>query len=514
MFSSFGASSRVLAVGDSAWVTLLDAKREKKTVPCVIMEMEAEGRCVLACPGQHVFSESGEWMLAKSGGQEASPASRAFEVDGVSVTFPRVELKALKLTCPSHVDEKWEKTNGLEHVPSTKLLQKIYWGSGEQSLYTDTEIDQAAQEQELRKELVAVRAELAQARAGGGLPASSSSGVEPPALPGRLTAAQGQLFQADIFGDSENELDEDDSDEDGIAGLMKQMLGAGGLDTAGNGGAAAAATPRAASPARPRDARFGAQGRGGIGGEVGARRQRLASPRRPSQEARLRHSLRPNAGVPGAQVPGGVDPNLLVQMYMLKVLGKLMKDRGGAQDESLDGLKVMKTLGRMRALKRQLRHQPARVIREFEADWASELGGEHKPWTWRDAAQSVRWGKFRSMHRVFVMLGSVQEELEKGQQNLQAEAQCVQCMKAVHQFALTGNWQGAWPYTMLQDPLSQRDHAGTEVEAEAILAMLRTREDLKKRIQTNTKDLAQDEVDTPPEGESVDEKKKGKKKHV
>eukprot|EP00972_Heterocapsa_arctica_P057852 8535354-Heterocapsa_arctica.AAC.1 len=44
------------------------------------------------------------------------------------------------------------------------------------------------------------------------------------------------------------------------------------------------------------------------------------------------------------------------------------------------------------------------------------------------------------MLRVFVMLGQIKEYMEQGQPDL-AEAQVVQWMKEIHQFALDGSWK-------------------------------------------------------------------------
>ena len=93
------------------------------------------------------------------------------------------------------------------------------------------------------------------------------------------------------------------------------------------------------------------------------------------------------------------------------------------------------------------------------------------------------------------MLGEIKFLLERKEHDL-AEAQVTQCMKAVHQFGITGNWKMSWPYTHLPDPCEARSHAGGEEEAEVILASLKTREDLKKKI--HTRDLAGEDEDELP----------------
>jgi len=87
----------------------------------------------------------------------------------------------------------------------------------------------------------------------------------------------------------------------------------------------------------------------------------------------------------------------------------------------------------------------------------------------------------------------------------------VQCMKATHQVALIGNWRTAWPYTMLADPLERRDHAGSAIEAETILGVVKTRDDLKQKIMKGTRDLVSDDEDQH-DGEATSNKSFKKKK--
>ena len=112
---------------------------------------------------------------------------------------------------------------------------------------------------------------------------------------------------------------------------------------------------------------------------------------------------------------------------------------------------------------------------------------------------------------MYVMMGEVKALMEGGEY-LQAEAQLVQLMKATHQFGLTGSWRTAWPYTHLPDPLEKRCHAGTEVEAEAIVGVLKTKHDIRKKVSQATRDLApadeEDEEEQPGKGDKDKKKKK------
>ncbi len=205
----------------------------------------------------------------------------------------------------------------------------------------------------------------------------------------------------------------------------------------------------------------------------------------------------------------------MLQMQMMKMMKEMsvdMRDGAGegADSGELDGMRVMRTLSRMRTLKSQIKDNPRKIIDDYETDWQQEIGGAHKLWTWRDiAVEKIAWGKYRSMLRMYVMMGEVKALMEGGEY-LQAEAQLVQLMKATHQFGLTGSWRTAWPYTHLPDPLEKRCHAGTEVEAEAIVGVLKTKDDIRKKVSQATRDLApadeEDEEEQPGKGDK-DKKK-------
>ena len=139
------------------------------------------------------------------------------------------------------------------------------------------------------------------------------------------------------------------------------------------------------------------------------------------------------------------------------------------------------------AARTALDRNPMEVVRRYELQWATDLGGLEKPWTWLDAAKSINWGKYRWMFRVFVMLGACKRHLEQARgvlpiQGQRCEAQLVQCMKSIHQFGIDGNWAQAWEYTRLPDPAVKRPYAGEEAETEVILSALRTRQDLRRRL--------------------------------
>jgi hypothetical protein len=54
-------------------------------------------------------------------------------------------------------------------------------------------------------------------------------------------------------------------------------------------------------------------------------------------------------------------------------------------------------------------------------------------------------------------------------------------MKSIHQYAADGSWKTAWPLTHMADPFVGDRHGGSEREMEAVLALLRTQEDLARK---------------------------------
>lgn len=190
----------------------------------------------------------------------------------------------------------------------------------------------------------------------------------------------------------------------------------------------------------------------------------------------------PGLGTYVEKAGGKPNVNTLIQLMTLQAMGGMMKklqaQDGG--DEGMEGLKVLKTMSRMRAMKGNVKLRPQRLVDEYEAHWEETLGAEGKPWTWRDVARHIQWGQYTTMLRVFVMLGGIKARMEKGRTQ-EAEALTVQCMKASHQFALDGSWKAAWPLTTLADPVGKVGFGGTEQEMEAVLAWIKTEEDLQKR---------------------------------
>ncbi len=118
------------------------------------------------------------------------------------------------------------------------------------------------------------------------------------------------------------------------------------------------------------------------------------------------------------------------------------------------------------------------------------------------------------------MLCHIVETIDKGNPRL-ARAQCIQCMKALREFADLGSWRTAWPLTHMPEPLKRHHRGGLEVETEVVLGWLRTEDDLDKRIRNVGKvqeasDLVSDDgAEEPDAGQKGAGKKgDGKKKRV
>ena len=209
-----------------------------------------------------------------------------------------------------------------------------------------------------------------------------------------------------------------------------------------------------------------------------------------------------------------------VQLNLMMEMIKLLQERqgGGTGDtgeldapngQELDGVRVLRTLSRMRALKAQLRSEPERIYRDYRQRWEEDLGAAGKPWRWIDVNQKINFGKFNSMRRVHAMFCHVLEAdmvAETPSDHLYVRALMVQCLKALHEFAQQGDWRTAWPLTHMPDPISHNPLGGSELEMECVLAFLKTKDDLKAkskaaRTQSAAELVSGDEEEKPDKGE-------------
>ena len=193
----------------------------------------------------------------------------------------------------------------------------------------------------------------------------------------------------------------------------------------------------------------------------------------------------------------------MMMQVMEAMLEKLQKPQGedGAEG-NLDGLRVVKALGRLRELKARMHQNPKSVYRAFKESWEEELGAEGKPWTWRDVSHHIPFGKFASIKRMHVLMGTVLSMLERGQNDL-AMAQLCQNMKVLQEFTVSGSWELAWPHSYVVDPINPKRHGAREEELEAVSGYIRVQHDLE----ATTRKLGQGVAD------SEDEKNGGKAGH-
>jgi len=199
----------------------------------------------------------------------------------------------------------------------------------------------------------------------------------------------------------------------------------------------------------------------------------------------------PNRGIDSSGGLGGGQPGGLEDMMRMMIMMNaqaLMKgqhqDGDGVDFTGIDGLRAMKAMTRFRTVKNTIRRQPKANVSRYRQEWEDELDAAGKPWSWRDVGKVIGFGKFRSMLRVFVMLGEI-ERLMQLKEYQQAHSQVVQSMKSVHQFSIDGHWGTAWKLTFLPDPIDRKKTAATDAEIEAVLGSLKAEEELMKRTKAS-----------------------------
>ena len=179
----------------------------------------------------------------------------------------------------------------------------------------------------------------------------------------------------------------------------------------------------------------------------------------------------------------------------------------------LDGLRVVRAMGRLRSMKETMRRNPRRVVREYRQMWEEELDANGRPWSWRDVGRRITWGRMLSMKRVWTMFAEVMRLMDLKDYDM-AHAQMVQNMKCIHQLSSDGQWKVAWSLTFLPDPIENKRSGATEAELEAALGYIRCVEDLKARTAraSGDKTLQEDAVDDVEAERPLKPKPKGKAK--
>jgi hypothetical protein len=225
----------------------------------------------------------------------------------------------------------------------------------------------------------------------------------------------------------------------------------------------------------------------GIGDEFGATQDPLES---------MAHMLMQD--ISKAQASGApVRPEVLDNLFKLQMLKK-MSDGSESGGAGVSG--IAKTIRSYHQLKDRINRQPLHIIREFVENMERQLGvAANQPYTIKDFSMKISWGRFRSMHRVFLMMGIVFEMMDRGKV-LEAQAMLCQSMKSVHQMVLDdGSWKVAWMLTGLQDPYIRDRFGGSKTELEVIANYTRVIDELeKKTVNTAGAGTAQEEEPSVP----------------
>ena len=93
-----------------------------------------------------------------------------------------------------------------------------------------------------------------------------------------------------------------------------------------------------------------------------------------------------------------LDPSMTLQMQIqyemlrqMRALGASAASRDDAPDaDALDGLRVSRSLGRMRSLRETMEQNPERTYREYKDQWVGKLGAEGRAFRWTDRNKSIR----------------------------------------------------------------------------------------------------------------------------
>ena len=137
--------------------------------------------------------------------------------------------------------------------------------------------------------------------------------------------------------------------------------------------------------------------------------------------------------------------------------------------------RVLRTLGRMRALTQQLEEKPRQVIDQYIQRWEDDLGEQGRPRQWRETNRYLHYEKFHFMKRCHALLGQALEQSRAAAARPEKEAVTaliVQCLNALHEFFVLADWGTAWPLTLHPEPLGDRPPVGSTAEMEDLLSAL------------------------------------------
>ena len=191
------------------------------------------------------------------------------------------------------------------------------------------------------------------------------------------------------------------------------------------------------------------------------------------------------------------DPNLLVQLEMIKVLRKLAKKRSDSSDssgsDSSDGTRQKGSpLRAVLRLRKRVKRHPLRIVGKYREKSLARLGIQRlgssgvlsSPFMHTMTSEKLRptFGKMTGLWRVHHGISHILSLLEE-QENEQAAATCVQLLKSIHQAVLDGgSWGLAATLLPWEDPLGREVFGGDENEMVAAAAWAKNIKDLQQQV--------------------------------
>ncbi len=497
--------------GKFGYVNLVTTDDHRVEYECFVVSQDDRWSVVMVPYTEEVGASDGSWPPSS-----ASVGAAEAEADGPVLKVPEsatvVELKKVEAGTVCGVPQTKAVSRRFTPRPSSSVWLSLFYqseyGRGEtQSAMKASSTDAGgrsarqleAEFRRLSKELASLKEERQGAQNG----------------PARSPSKRGQRHQAghvasEVDGEgAERPCDYSDGRQGARDPIARLVRGRRYLDLDDVETTKSAVPPLPQGPGAPmeRTERCRRNEAGGRDGELA----RGSQERRAGSADAARQRVRPHETA-----------GLEIQLEMVKLL-KELRDGGGARGvagddapgaQELDGLWVMRNLGRMRALRERMEHEPDLIYSEYRKHWLKELGAEGRAFKWTDSHKQVRWKKFASVKRMDWMLCHLLETLDVGDAAL-ARAQTVQCLKALREFSNFGSWRAAWPLTHMTDPLRRYTHGGLEAETEVVLGWLRTTDDLEARVLKSSRRIV--EQDSEGEGEDAEGEKavdRGKKKPV
>ena len=482
------ASTAAVAVGKFGFVVLVDVHGKRSEVECFVVAQEAAFSVVLTPIAEPQTSEA-EWLSSAAAG----PASSTnLDEPTLTVGETRAMLKKVETCALRVLPQKGSRVDlRFEPRPAAAPLLAAFYGSefaredAQTQLLAASTDDGGRSRRHLEMENKRLSKELQEMRNREQSRRSSAR-----ASPERSRATRHHIASEES-GEDEDEASSEVEPSGALMGERDALMEAfAKFQYPGDHGDSKRATAGERPPRRGRQTPA-AREHGRVpeaADEVPPRRSR---PSRPHSRNREEMSLK-------------------IQLEMLEVLKDMKSVRGGAcADDApaggeLDGLRVLRCLGRMRALREDIEKNPNRTWKEFKQMWVTELGSEDRAFRWTDVNRFVKWKKYTSLKRCHWMLCHILESLEKNEPEY-ARAQVVQCMKALQEFPNTGSWRAAWELTHMVDPLRPQKHGGTEVEMETIMGLLKTRDDLRNKVHKGVKEMVSDDAGDDDGGDDNDQ---------